>query len=304
MARPRTIKWDKRVEIFLRYRLLGNKVYPVAKNHNVARSTVTLIVKEFEAMGFSDRPRPKVSTETLQLLQEHHLTGLISLLKEPSVETSPGDLAMGTLDITPAIREEAALEALTKNPLYVHEELEWHLRGNKVEQVFGEARDAAADYHERDHAAWRDLRAQLETLCGSPVREPRSESDNEPHILPYLVSLLRNAFFSLEFRSRPPSPNWITWDTDPAARSSLRASGQSVAVGTAEDHNKVHEGTEKFLQDHFRSFQYRFTQVERLRFDLGVMPEVVETALKGVRGEDIRKGICPACVYPEALVEA
>ena len=304
MARPKSIPWETRVNVFLSYRLLGKKVYPVAKRYGVARSTVTLIVKEFVDLGFSSHPRPNLSTQTLRTLQELHLEGLVSQLRDPSVASDTGGEPMGLLDLTPATNEDAAREALTKNPLYIQDELEWHLGGNKAEEVFREARHAAAAFHQQDHRAWHDLREKLEGQCRLPVRESLSDIDHEPHILPGLVHLLRNAFFDAKYHSQPPASEWEKWVTDPEAPIFLRADGQRVAVGNSDDHESVRSGVTAFLVDDFRGFQRRFKELERLRLDLRLLHEVVEDAFKGVKEQDVRRGICPACVYPEAIVNS
>jgi hypothetical protein len=47
MPWPKTIKWEKRLSVFLAYRRNGGKVNPVANRYGIARSTVNVIVKEF-----------------------------------------------------------------------------------------------------------------------------------------------------------------------------------------------------------------------------------------------------------------
>jgi hypothetical protein len=70
MPRPKTIKWKKRVGVFLAYRRNGGKVNPVANRYGIARSTVNVIVNEFVDMGFADRPRAKVSPVLLLIPEE------------------------------------------------------------------------------------------------------------------------------------------------------------------------------------------------------------------------------------------
>lgn len=76
MPRPKSITWEKRVAVFLDYRRSGGKVNPVANRYNIARSTVRVIVNEFTDMGFSQRPRAKVSEDLLRDMQNQHLDGL------------------------------------------------------------------------------------------------------------------------------------------------------------------------------------------------------------------------------------
>ncbi|MCH6551826.1 MAG: hypothetical protein IH804_07415 [Planctomycetes bacterium] len=54
-----------------------------------------------------------------------------------------------------------------------------------AERVIQEARNAARDFHMLDHAAWCDLRLELEVACGlSEADTYRGSRDREPHLLP------------------------------------------------------------------------------------------------------------------------
>ena len=79
MPRPKSITYEKRAQVFLAYRQSGRKVNPVANRYGIARSTVSVIVREFEDMGFSEEPRAKVSADLLNEMQQQHIVSLLEL---------------------------------------------------------------------------------------------------------------------------------------------------------------------------------------------------------------------------------
>ncbi len=286
-GRPRSIPWDERVSIFLDYRRL-RKVQPTAKRHAVARSTVSAIVGEFVAQGFAEKPRARLSPELLCEMQEHHLAAM-------------WPLPVGNLDRGPGTDDEAGVQAAEADPLRVTDEAAWHLKGTKAEQAVDEARAAVRDYLQRDREARTGLREALEIACG--LREREGE-DLEPHLLAALRQTLRNAFFDAVHRTQPPAPAWLRWDIAPAdAQSVLRLREQRIAFGTPADHERIKGGVTAFLANGFREHQLRFLEVEALRRDLGLMDEVVHKTIAAVSKDDVRRGICPACPYPEGRAD-
>ena len=303
MARPKTIPWVIRVSVFLAYRRNGGKVYPVANDHGIARSTVNIIVKEFQDMGFSDMPRANVSPQYLMEMQEQHLQNVLHPSGGPLGPDRLTAMAVGNLDLTPATNEEEALKLAEADPLFVQEELEWHLKGTAAERVIQEARNAARDFRRRDHAAWHDLRPALEAACKLPERSSLPAQDREPHLLPALKQRLRNSFFDRPFQRQTPGLEWLEWDVYPDDPLVLRLKREWVAVGGPDDHQRVKSGVADFLANNFPNFQRRFVEVERLRWDLGLFQQVLGKTIGSVQEEEIRRRICPACPYPEAQQE-
>ena len=303
MARPKTIPWEKRVSVFLTYRRNGGKVYPVANRYGIARSTVNVIVKEFVDMGFSDGPRANVSPEYLKEMQEQHLQDVLRPSGGPSGPDRLTAMAVGNLDVSPATNEEEALKLAEADPLHVPEELQWHLKGTAAERVIQEARNAARDFHRRDHAAWRDLRLALEAVCQLPERSSPANQDREPYLLPALKNRLRNSFFDRPFQRQAPTSDWLEWDVQPDDLLFLRLKREQVAVGSSEEHQRVRSGVVDFLSNSYRDFQRRFVEVERLRWDLGLFQQVLGKTVGSVQEGEVRRRICPACPYPEALQE-
>jgi hypothetical protein len=308
MPRPKSITWETRVAVFLSYRQNGGKVNPVANRFGIARSTVNVIVKEFVDLGFTDRPRASVSTQFLQQMQEQHIQRVLYPSGEPQgPDAGPGHLvaaALNHLNVNPANDEETALKLAEDDPLFVPEELEWHLKDTAAQRVIQEARNAARDFHLRDHAAWRDLRLALEAACGlSEGADYPSGQDREPHLIKALKNQLRNSFFDRPFKFQAPTPDWLEWDVYPEDPLVLRLKRQIVAVGGLEEHQRVKDGVAGFLTNSYREFQRRFVEVERLRSDLGLFQQVLTTTVASVSEEDIRRRICPACPYPETQQE-
>ena len=108
MPRPRSIKWETRLAIFLDYRR-RRKVYPIAKRYGIARSTVSAIVNEFKEMGFAVAPRPSLSSTILAQAQEHHLREVLDGLGAPrTIElTNPVDNVRGRMEPGDALAVES-----------------------------------------------------------------------------------------------------------------------------------------------------------------------------------------------------
>ena len=293
MPRPKSITWEKRVQIFLAYRKSGRKVNPVANRYGIARSTVSVIVKEFLEMGFSEAPRAKVSADLLNEMQQQHI---VSLLELPRLGV--GRLNLGSGDDNEAGRREAIA-----NPLPIQEASRWHLSGTKAERVIEEATNGNRDYLRRESEAWQDLRLALEEACHLSERDVEIRQDPEPHLLPALKRRLRDAFFEGEFLAKPPPPSWLQWDLEPEEPEILRLQGEPIGIGSPEDHQRIKEGVTAFITTAFQVHQRRFSEVERLRQDMGLMDGILEKEVQAIRENDVRRGICPTCPYPEASLE-
>ena len=293
MPRPKSIAWDIRVAVFLDYRRRGKKVNPVANRFNIARSTVRVIVKEFEDVGFSAQPRARVSEELLIELQETHLTNVCRFPR----------LGVGHLELGPGTSNEEASQKALSDPLPVQESSLWHLKGTKAEHVIQGARNAVSDYLQRESEAWRDLQSALETVCGLKERETTTDQDQGSHLFPALKHRLRNAFFERSFEAQRPPLSWLVWDLQPGDSNVLRLLGEPIGKGSSEDHQHIKEGVESFLTNDFRDHQRRALELHHLRQDMGLMEEIVGDSLDSVSEDELRRGICPACPYPEAMLD-
>ena len=290
MARPKTITWDKRVAVFLDYRRSGKKVHPVAQRNKIARSTVRVIVKEFEGVGFSAQPRAQVSADLLGEMQEQHIAGLVGLARK----------GVGRLNLGPGTGNEAGRQDAIADPLPIQDESLWHLRGTKAEQVIEEATNAARDYLRRESAAWQALRLAIEGECHLQEWDVEIRQDPEPHLLPALTRRLHGAFSDIAFRANAPDPSWLRWDLAPDEPEVLRLQGERIGIGSTEDQQRIKEGVTAFLTTVFQEHQRRFSEVERLRQDIGLIDGILDKTLQDITEDDIRRGICPTCPYPEA----
>ena len=293
MARPKSIQPEKRLTVFLSYRRCGGKINPVAKDFGFSRATVRAIVKEFLKMGFSERPRAAVSTALLVEMQEQHLAILVQL---------PG-MGVGPLNL------ELSTDNDNKNPqskseiLPVSEESLWHLRGTAAEQVIQETRTAFRDFLDSETEAWRSLSHTLEEECQLLEGHSNNANDAKPRLLPALKQRLHDAFLNEEFLVNPPPQSWLQWDLDPGDSRTLRLNGRPVGTGVPEDHQKIRVGVSAFLRDNFQEHQKRFYELERLRRDMILLGGIVEKTLGAITEEEIRRGVCPACPYPELLLD-
>jgi len=293
MPRPKTITGDKRVQVFLAYRQSGGKVNPVAIRYGIARSTVSVIVREFVDMGFSERPRAKVSEDLLKEMQDQHLSSIVKLSR----------VGVGHLDLGPGNDNEAWRQEAIADPLPIQDKTRWHLRGTKAEQVIEEATNANRDYLKLESEAWQGLRLALEGACHLPEGDGEIGQDPKPHLLPALTRRLQAAFSDTAFRAEPPPPSWLRWDLDPDEPEVLRLQGERIGIGSTADHQRIMEGVAAFLATAYREHQRRFSEVERLRQDMGLIDGILDKKLRAITEDDVRRGICPSCPYPEASLE-
>ena len=293
MPRPKSITYEKRVQVFLAYRKSGRKVNPVANRYGIARSTVSVILKEFFEMGFSEQPRARVSAELLNEMQQQHIVSLVELPR----------MGVGRLNLGPGNDNEVRRQEAIVDPLSIQEESRWHLKGTKAERVFEEATNANRDYLRRESEAWQGLRLALEQACDLPERDGEIRRDPEPHLLPALKRRLRDAFFNKELLAEPPPPSWLVWDLEPHELEILRLQGEPIGIGSPEDHQRIKEGVTAFLGTAFQVHQRRFAEVERLRQDMELIDEILDKEVQAITKDDVRRGICPTCPYPEANLE-
>ncbi|MEE9199586.1 MAG: hypothetical protein V3U26_07315 [Dehalococcoidia bacterium] len=303
MPRPRSIPWAKRVSIFLDYRQL-KKFYPTAKRHMVARSTVDLIVKEFTEQGFAKEPRPNLSPMILAQLQEHHLQEVLRGLRTPPTVhlTEPRANFRAGIEPEEALGEGAPLKVSQRDPLSVGEVLLWHLKGTGAERTLEEAQKAIRDYDQRCLALWRDIGSALMEACSLPARAYRSRpdwGDREPHIPHELVDLVYHDAFDATPSYQLEPQNWRPAPDDPPV---LMAGSRTAVVGETA-HDAVRQGVALFLTRTFGECQRRATELTRLHHDLQYVTVIVQEALQRTTPEEVRRGICPVCPYPEARQE-
>ena len=300
MPRVISIEWTARVQIFLAYRLRRQKVYPVAKHYEIARSTVRRIVEEFREAGFSDAPRPSLSPEMLGRAQEAHLNQWIGWLKEPrlhrpqgpELQAQPGRAMLG---VHPGERGDVAAREERIVPCPIG----WHLRGTPAGDTVSEAYGAIDEFYERCQTLWKDLAEALESSSGLPVRPivEREESGDEVQILDALVDLIYTVLYR-DPRWSPPD-DWPKWSA--ADSPTLRANHQHVADGEPSDHQAVREAVAQLVSRNFEDYRRRAVELQRLHRDQGYLTEVVAGTLKSVTDEDVRAGICPECPFPEIV---
>lgn len=218
--------------------------------------------------------------------------------------SSSPDIEVGFLNLGPGTSNEAERQAAADEPLPIPEESRWHLRGTKAEHVIQQATDGARDYLRRESEAWQALPVALEEACGLQEREAAIEQDPRPHLLPALKRRIHRAFFDTAFRAQPPPPSWLEWDLAPSDPRVLRLQEEAVGIGSTEELQRIKEGVAAFLVDDFREYQRRFFEVDRLRHDMMLMQGIVHKTLAEITEVEIHLGICPACPYPEAVLDA
>jgi len=218
---------------------------------------------------------------------------------------------VGHLDLGPGNDDETGRQAALAEPLPVPEQTLWHIKGTKAERVIQEARNAASDYLRRESEGWESLRQALEDACDLEELEgdvigQASKPDvfhSQPHLLPGLKRWLHDAFFDRTFLVEPPPPKGLDWQLALEIPGLLRLQGEPAGIGSPEDHQRIKKGVTAFLAAAFYEHRKRFSDLDRLRQDMMLMEGIVEKTLEAITEDEIRRGICPACPYPEATLE-
>ena len=301
MPRTRKVPWGKRISIFLDFRQ-SKKVYPTAKRHGIARSTVSAIIDEFREMGFSDAPRPDLSKKILTLAQKHHLRDVTESLQQAQlvILLSPGEGLRGGLSPEDALSEEAIFLAGQIDPLPLQEPLVWHLEGTEAAQMVQESKQAIRSYSQRCLKLWQEIRKELEDRCGLSVQPHRGHHDGEePAIFHSLIDVVYVHLLSVACDQGKLVNDFPRWDVLEHNPQFLRANGKEVAFGQPEDHLRVKQGVELLLGNESQNHTQSLSELNRLFHDLEYVKLIAEAALTSVTEEEINRGVCPACPYPE-----
>ena len=301
MPRPRSIEWSTRVAIFVSYRRVGRKAYPVAQHFGIARSTTALIIKEFEEAGFSKGPRAELSEPLLARAQELHITELTEALREPRTIDlpRPRDWLRTGLEGDVALSDSPELEVPSEVASATDESLDWHLRETTGEDVVRQTNQASLDYRRRCLLLWRDLAAEIGEACRLPVQAfPGKQPPEGPAIFDGLIDELYRLVFALPATAgRDPAGN-LHWDSSDTTQ--LRCNSRIVAVGQAADYRSIQDGVTRWLKTREAGFEECSRELVRLHHDLHFLQPILHEALEKVTDDEVRSGICPACPYPEA----
>ena len=303
MPRQQTIKWDRRLQIFLDYRVSG-KVYPVANKHGVARSTVKTIVEEFLESGFSPKPRVSLSVSTLTQIQNRHFEEVISILDKGKKISPPKP---GLIKAKPGsgdrLIEDTDIKGAEYGPYRLDGVVLWHLKGTNAESVIQEVVRAVEDYKLACQKLWIRISTILSEKSGLPVRpwrEPGLRGD-DPHIFHELVDDVYEELFSATEGVAKPRPGWPNWH-DALDKEVLRSSGTDMAVGEPGELERVRQAVEYFSQKEFDSHARQAKDLTLSHGDLLFLEPVLTEALRNTDEADVHRSICPSCPYPEVLL--
>ncbi|MDA1279330.1 MAG: hypothetical protein O3B95_04730, partial [Chloroflexi bacterium] len=252
--------------------------------------------------GFSRSPRSNVPPDMLRWMQDQHLKQILGAIRGSEDHDASG-FTIGTLKLGPGTGEDKGRQAAEIEPLHISEEILWHLKGTKAEEVLQAVVDAVSDYLQRDRETWAELQRTLQDACGKLEWETTSTPEGEPRIFLALTRMLHAAFFEADFRLHPPGDDWFQWDVSREDPLFLKLRNERVAMGSAEDHAKVKLAVETFRNEGFRVHQMRFIEMSRLRQELSLMEQIKNEALAKIDESDIRRAICPVCPYPEATAD-
>ena len=303
MPRSRSIPWEKRVLIFLEYRKRDGRVLPTADAHGISRTAVRTIVEQFRREGFSPAPRANLSPSLLRRLQEQHVLEIEKRLSgvRNSLSLNIPDEYTGFVAPTP------------EGPAGIYwpevdEYLLWHLKGTDAETVLTEARGALTAYSRRYNELWAEIRHTLGEETGLPVLD--QDNPKGPCLYATAVDLVYQEVFR---RARggasltPGKNRWVSGRDDKPSALSVQLPEASdrtqVAFGGLPDHENVQRVLESWLVEPPGPVIDECRELAALYHDLLYLGPIVEDALGRVRQEDIGRGLCPDCPYPEVLLE-
>ncbi len=301
MPRPPTIPWEKRVQVFLEFRRL-KKVYPTAKRHRIARSTVNVIVKEFVDNGFSEAPRVDLSPSLLALAQQHHRTEMVERLGKGFTPYSnePSQNMRARMTPEEALADDALAKVAELHPPILEENLLWHLRRTEANRTVQEVRQALRHYDQLCLSLWLDIRQGLEGACRLVVYASLSPKAGKKDrgIYYTLVDRVYRDIINAPPQSEGPPDYRKEWRYE-SERSVLQLHGENVIIGGEEVSQAVQRGTEDFLEQIFPIIHRRAIDLTHQYRDLEYLSRIVSDSLKKIKPEEVRSGICPGCPYPE-----
>ena len=304
MARPRTIPYPKRMGIFLDYRGAGRKVYPVALQYEVARSTVSLVVKEFSEAGFSDRPRLDLPLNILGEAQnDHQLEVTEELEKRPDISIAePGGNVRGGLNEPDALGEDASDILRAKQTIGLGTRLLWHLKGTEAEKTLEEVGKAIARYNTQCFGFWQLIREDMETQPGYKVAQTglQQTTTSQGQIYLSLIDALYRRFCSLPNRNESLEPGWPRLRVRAGSNGELELEGSAVAW-VLSGGDKLSDHVFKTVRARSEVYLSRGTRLVAAHGDLRYVLSYARRLLGKVTPEQVRQGICPDCPYPESV---
>lgn len=193
------------------------------------------------------------------------------------------------------------------------------MRGTGAESILGHVRQALHQFDLQCQGLWSALSTEVEGACNtkqegndrvgtgemhSKIRVAAyRQQDNpmevrEPYITCNLVNLVYESLFDsgLEGDRRPE-----IWRPSSGEPDIFMAGPIAVAVGEG-IHETVRRGISGLLIEGLDSCRARALALEGMFLDLGYLSTVVGQVLSETTEVQVRKGICPKCPYPEALL--
>lgn len=312
---PRTrrpLEWSTRVSLFLAYRTAKRKVYPVAKQFGVARSTVRSVVDEFFAWGFSDGPRLDLGRGLLERAQELHLDEVIALRdKGRSPEIKPAEEnGRGGLDPRAALGEDPHPQRAYFGSLAGEASLDWHVSDTEAEAMVRDANAALRAYDDECLRLWLDIRQEVESRTTKKLTSDGRiiPSTGNPRATPGITSSLIDVLYAALF-ARVDALAWrdtedlLHWSHDSGEPRILVCNAITVALVDHSTLDAVQRTATEWFEDRGDSLAPRARRLEQLHHDLGLLRQVVADALIRVEPAALRSNICPLCPYPEAMLE-
>lgn len=302
---PRTIKttWETRIRAFRLYRINGGKIYPVAKELDLARSTIARVINDFLESGFSKAPRANISVHLLTGAQELHMDEVIRSLRKPLLRIAPPEQKTrserGDMGNESVNTDSSRLEGISVDRNYI-----WHLRGTQAEGSIEELGNAFREYDDLCMGLWQDLATELEGLSKLKlVRiENWQENDEEPVMFDSLVDVLYRNILVSNWGEIKKVESEINWRSN-AGSNYLWGNNMWVAIGEESEHHTVRRAVAQLVSKTFPELEARVLQLRLFHEDLKYLGEVLCQVFIEVTDNEIRSGICPACPYPEASAE-
>lgn len=267
-------------------------------------------------LGCSCRP-PSTPAEYLQgKAQDRHIEEVLEQLHKlrPLHLFSPGDSilrqdGLGIMTYQAALSQDAEERLGVAQSIHLSEEIAGHLKGTKAKEVLDAAVQEVTPYNRRRLALWQSIRTSLEKECGLPVRFlpfPFLGAAAPPCLHANLVDTVYQMLFEFAAGAKglQPDQSWWLPIATPHGPPYLAFRLAAAAIGIPFDSTlvpQIQDGVARCVKDIFAQHESEARELERLRHDrLRHLVGVVAEAFQGIQEEEVRRGVCPACPYPES----
>ena len=224
----------------------------------------------------------------------------------------PREDGLGILTHQAALSQDAEQDLSVAQFINLSEEAAQHLKGTKAKDVLDAALQEITPYYRRCLGLWRSIRTSLAHECDLPVRWLPWPFQG-PLASPFLHALLVDTVYLMLFefthgaRGLQPDQSWWSQSASPDGLPTLLFRQSAAAIGIPADSSLVQhtqDGVARCVKDTFAKHEGEARELERLHHPLVYIAGTVQDQFQNLQAEEVRRGICPVCPYPEAAEAA